>query len=475
VATIADTLAQAKAAHFAGQLADAVQLYQQVLAADSANAEAHYLLGAACHGLGRPNEALASLAQAIRLQPNHVEAHHHLGAVLAQEGDLEQAILSFQQALRLRPGSAEISANLRHVTAAKDNYQGNELVAQGKLAEAAACYRRALELNPDFAEAHNGLGAVFEKQKIFAEAAACCRRALALKPDFAEAHYNLGAIWGAQGRPVEAVACYRRALELRPGFAEASNNLGILLAQERIAPESQELHAKSKVPGLKRILSYAAQRFLTPGERAALRSFLTERTIAAYHRRGLRQIRRDGLSRPAKLNLGCGPSRKDGFLNVDLFPGGDMTLDIRRGLPFDSDCCDLIFSEHCFEHFDYPEAITQLFRECLRVLSRGGALRFSVPDTEWPLTDYRDGPNAPYFKACEKYGWHPADCTTRLEHINYHFRQGTEHRYAYDFETAEKVLETAGFVGIQQSAFDPSLDSEHRKVGSLFVVARKPA
>ena len=441
MATIADTLAQAKAAHFAGQLADAVQLYQQVLAADSANAEAHYLLGAACHGLGRPNEALASLAQAIRLQPNHVEAHHHLGAVLAQEGDLEQAILSFQQALRLRPGSAEISANLRHVTAAKDNYQGNELVAQGKLAEAAACYRRALELNPDFAEAHNGLGAVFEKQKIFAEAA----------------------------------ACYRRALELRPGFAEASNNLGILLAQERIAPESQELHAKSKVPGLKRILSYAAQRFLTPGERAALRSFLTERTIAAYHRRGLRQIRRDGLSRPAKLNLGCGPSRKDGFLNVDLFPGGDMTLDIRRGLPFDSDCCDLIFSEHCFEHFDYPEAITQLFRECLRVLSRGGALRFSVPDTEWPLTDYRDGPNAPYFKACEKYGWHPADCTTRLEHINYHFRQGTEHRYAYDFETAEKVLETAGFVGIQQSAFDPSLDSEHRKVGSLFVVARKPA
>lgn len=225
---------------------------------------------------------------------------------------------------------------------------------------------------------------------------------------------------------------------------------------------------------MKRLLKAIAQRILSPGELEALRVLWSEKTIASHHRRGLSRVRKS-LSRPAKLNLGCGPHPKAGFLNVDFFPGGDLTLDLRRGLPFDSSCCELIFSEHCFEHLDYPEPITHLFRECLRVLKPGGELRFSVPETEWPLSDYRDGPAAPYFQACVHHRWHPPYCTTRLEHINYHFRQGTEHRYAYDFETAEKVLRGAGFIDIQAREFDVSLDSQHRKFGSLFVLARKPA
>jgi hypothetical protein len=69
--------------------------------------------------------------------------------------------------------------------------------------------------------------------------------------------------------------------------------------------------------------------------------------------------------------------------------------------------------------------------------------------------------------------WHPPECTTQLEHINYHFRQQGEHRFAYDFETAEKALKAAGFVNIHPVTFDPTLDSEHRKAGSLFVSAYK--
>jgi len=213
---------------------------------------------------------------------------------------------------------------------------------------------------------------------------------------------------------------------------------------------------------------------LSPGERAAIRKLLAERAIAAHHRRGLRDVRRR-LPRPARLNLGSGGFRKAGFLNVDVLPGGDVTLDLRRGLPFDSNCCEMILAEHCFEHFDYPEPIGHLLRECLRVLVPGGTLRFSVPDSEWPLIDYRDGPQASYFEACAVQSWHPDSCTTRMEHINYHFRQDEEHRFAYDFETAHKMLEAAGFSDIRQSAFDPAFDSEHRRVGSLFVSARKGA
>lgn len=217
------------------------------------------------------------------------------------------------------------------------------------------------------------------------------------------------------------------------------------------------------------------KRLMSPGEVEAVRLFLKERAIASRHRHGLSQIRKQSLTRPVKLNLGCGSQTKVGFLNIDLFPGGDITLDLRLGLPFASDCCELIFSEHFFEHFDYPEPISFLFRECLRVLRPNGELKFSVPDTEWPLHDYRDGLEAPYFQACDRHKWHPANCTTRLEHVNHHFRQGTEHRYAYDFETVEKVLKEAGFIDIQRREYDASLDAKRREVGSLFVFARKPA
>jgi len=208
---------------------------------------------------------------------------------------------------------------------------------------------------------------------------------------------------------------------------------------------------------------------------AALRHLYTEFRIARYHRAGLRQIWRKSLSRPIRINLGSSMHRKDGYLNIDAFPGGDVTLDIRRSLPFESNCCEEIFSEHCIEHIDYPDTVVDLFRECFRILKPGGRLRFSVPDTEWPLTDYGKGPDAGYFLACkENLWWHPSYCTTRLEHINYHFRQGEEHRFAWDEETARKVLESVGFQDVRRVSFDPSIDSKHREVGSLFIATQKP-
>jgi predicted SAM-dependent methyltransferase len=212
------------------------------------------------------------------------------------------------------------------------------------------------------------------------------------------------------------------------------------------------------------------------GEYAALRRLYTEFYISHLHRGGLRRIKQMAWSRPAKINLGAGTVRKDGYLNIDMFPGGDLTLDLRRGLPFDTGCCESIFSEHFFEHVDYPGPAHDLFRECLRVLKPGGQLRLSVPDTEWPLMDYSKGSDSGYFRACaENPWWHPDYCSTRLEHINYHFRQAGEHLFAYDEETLKKVLENVGFCEVQRVYFDQSVDSKHREIGSLFMSARKPA
>jgi predicted SAM-dependent methyltransferase len=236
-----------------------------------------------------------------------------------------------------------------------------------------------------------------------------------------------------------------------------------------------ELFAFRNPSMLTRFIMAVARRVLAPNELAAFSTFLDERQISRFHRHGLRAIRRQSLQRPDRINLGCGEHLKKGFVNVDMFPGGDLTLDLRRGLPFDSDCCDMIFSEHFFEHVEYPNTCTTLLRDCLRVLKPGGMLRFSVPDTEWPLVDYARGDDSSYFQACrDNPWWHPSDCTTRLEHINYHFRQRGQHHFAYDFETAHKLLTSVGFVDVRREEYDPQLDSEHRRIGSLILSARKP-
>jgi predicted SAM-dependent methyltransferase len=217
------------------------------------------------------------------------------------------------------------------------------------------------------------------------------------------------------------------------------------------------------------------KRFLSPSLVAALRLVRDELKIWRYHRQGLAEIKRRELQRSQRLNLGSGGFTKQGFLNVDMLPGADLTLDLRRGLPFESNSCRLIFSEHFFEHLEYPQEVTALLRDCYRVLQPGGTLKFSVPDTEWPIRDYPLGDDSPYIRTSILKKWHPPYCTTRIEHVNAHFREGNEHKFVYDEETATKLLKSIGFVDVQRSSFDPTLNSSHREPGSLHMIGRKPA
>ncbi len=229
VATVAETLVQAKAHHCAGQLQDAERSYARIVQVDPGNVEAHYLLGVARHALGKLPEAAASLSESIRLSPQHAEAHHRLGAVLAAQGQLDAAICCFQTAWRLNPQCADVGRNLHHALAVRDHQAACALTAQGRLLEAVDSFRRAVEHKPDYVEAHNNLAIVLAEQGKFYEAAGHFRLAVQLAPDFAEAHTNLGVVLAEQNQLDQAVACHRRALELNPNDADAHNNMGNVL------------------------------------------------------------------------------------------------------------------------------------------------------------------------------------------------------------------------------------------------------
>jgi predicted SAM-dependent methyltransferase len=204
-----------------------------------------------------------------------------------------------------------------------------------------------------------------------------------------------------------------------------------------------------------------------------VRQLLDESVVFFRHRRGAKQVSRFLRALPIKLNLGCGPNRKDGWVNVDLYdPAADLHLDLRDAWPFPDGSVSYIYSEHVFEHFDFQEEVPHFLQEALRVLEPGGIFDVAVPDTEAPLKAYGD-PNATFWTVASKMQWHPG-CETQLERINYHFRQHGQHKYAWDAETLAKTLQTAGFRGIRRREFDSAMDSAERLM-SLYMLAQKPA
>jgi predicted O-linked N-acetylglucosamine transferase (SPINDLY family) len=238
VTTLAQTLDHAMRCHQHGNLAQAEQLYLQILQADPQHVDALHLLGVLAQQRGNHDLALDYLGQAVRLNPDFAEAHYHLGRVLAAQGRPAEAVASYQQALRLQPDHAAAHNNL-----------GVAWKAQGRPAEAVASFQQALRLQPDYAWAHYNLGLAWKEQGRLAEAVASFQQAARLQPDFAEAHNNLGIALAAQGRPAEAAASFQQAVRLKPDYAEAHNNLGIALAargkvDEAVASYQQALRFK---------------------------------------------------------------------------------------------------------------------------------------------------------------------------------------------------------------------------------------
>jgi Flp pilus assembly protein TadD len=88
---IEQAMAQARALHQAGRLAEAEQIYQQVLAVNPSHAAAMQLLGVAALQKGDAGRAAQLISQAIALEPAVAEYHLNLGQACKAAGDMQRA------------------------------------------------------------------------------------------------------------------------------------------------------------------------------------------------------------------------------------------------------------------------------------------------------------------------------------------------------------------------------------------------
>ncbi|MBY0578117.1 MAG: tetratricopeptide repeat protein [Burkholderiales bacterium] len=211
---------EAFAAHQAGKLNEARELYRQVLRKMPSHMETLYLLGTACSQQKRYEEAEKHLRKALGLKPDHPEALNNLGLTLRGLNKIQEAVDCYRRALALSPDYADAHSNL-----------GGALEFMGELDEAESHLRRALQLNPNHADAHYNLGLVLKEKDRFEEASQYFLRGLELKPDFPGAYCDLGVIYKLWGRNEEALSCLLRALALDADFYSAQSNLGAVLEE----------------------------------------------------------------------------------------------------------------------------------------------------------------------------------------------------------------------------------------------------
>jgi tetratricopeptide (TPR) repeat protein len=249
VSEVTSLLAEAFALQQAGRLAEAEEIYNQILATQPDHFDSLHLLGIVFHKRGDHAHALRHIDLALKINPNHIVALNNRGIALRELQRFEEALASYDRALALWPAYAEALLGRGHALKELKRFEealasydralairqdftdahvgrGNVLHALARFEGAQASYDRAVALRPDDAEAHSCRGATLHELQRFEEALASYDHALALRPDYAEARYNRGNALHALKRFEEALADYDHALALRPDYIEALVNRG---------------------------------------------------------------------------------------------------------------------------------------------------------------------------------------------------------------------------------------------------------
>jgi hypothetical protein len=84
-----------------------------------------------------------------------------------------------------------------------------------------------------------------------------------------------------------------------------------------------------------------------------------------------------------KIDIGCGKTCKDGFIGLDIIDFGQThKLDVKKGLPFDNDSVDEVFSRYflpCLTNFNHKNERIKFFNELYRIMKVGTTATIVVP------------------------------------------------------------------------------------------------
>jgi tetratricopeptide (TPR) repeat protein len=165
--------------------ADAIQSFQESLAARKDDPNALYGLGRAQIGQGNFQDAEQAFEHYIQLRPNDASGHYALGMVLQSLQKNDQARRELQRSIEIQPVQTESYFQLGLMELDDDDSDG-----------ASALFARVLQRDPKHAGALTGMGRIAFQKKDYKQASDFLQRAIKENSSLRQAHYYLGMTFG---------------------------------------------------------------------------------------------------------------------------------------------------------------------------------------------------------------------------------------------------------------------------------------
>ena len=235
-----EALAKARALAKSGSVAEAANLYRQILARQPQNKKAKKELKGlqksaeaseqqrgleydlqslvALYSSGDTDRALAQAMHLKKIYPQQPLPLNIIGVIQNQRGNFEAAVKYCKQALELETSYGDALNNL-----------SSALHKLGRLDEAESCYLRLLSVQGDDPDAFFNLANVCKEKGNFSGAARCYQKSLNLRPLYEPAHIALGQTLISLKAYPGALASFNKALELNPQSTDAHCGIGNLL------------------------------------------------------------------------------------------------------------------------------------------------------------------------------------------------------------------------------------------------------
>lgn len=258
---VMQALQHARELRESGELAGALEVYEEILELQPTCAAAYKGRGRTFDRLGQEHRACADYDRACAADPRDWEAFSFRALLMERLSELQPALRDLRRATRLSPKRPRLHVRMGKILQrlgdeADDAYEREQLwldavdafskafennhreleaiTARARLFMANECFVAALAdfslcvmLEPPHAEHWVGRGNAFYELGDFARAIRDYQRALELEPELPEVYLNLGCIALDDNRMKRALQHFERALTLDPDYARAFLNRGL--------------------------------------------------------------------------------------------------------------------------------------------------------------------------------------------------------------------------------------------------------
>jgi predicted O-linked N-acetylglucosamine transferase (SPINDLY family) len=201
---------------------EAITAYQTAIKVDNTLIYAYQNLGNLIKQQGSLTEAETIYRTAIEINPNHWGSYLNLGNILFEQTHFEDAIAIYQTALNLNPEAIVVQENLQIAEAAKENPApiyytfAQQYYQQGKYNEAIQLFQNYLELQPGEVELYSTLSNCYHQLHQPQDAIKVLKTGTKVHPISGKLHFSLILQLLRQGETEAAISQAETAFNYLP-------------------------------------------------------------------------------------------------------------------------------------------------------------------------------------------------------------------------------------------------------------------